>query len=147
MTLTEEQKQRIIEDYESCKDTMYGKLTDKERKALGAFYTPPNLVIKMIENFNDLEGALCDPCVGAGLLLSRCIIAGADPKKCYGIELDAGQAELCRNRLEQYGVPRENIVTGDCLDNKTWEKLPCYKKEFKFGGMCFEEIHYKSTYQ
>lgn len=139
MTLTEEQKQKIIEDYESCKDTMYGKLTDKERKALGAFYTPPNLVIKMIEKFNDLEGDICDPCVGAGLLLSGCIIAGANPKKCYGIELDAGQAELCRNRLEKYGVPRENIVTGDCLDNKTWEKLPCYKKEFKFGGMSFED--------
>lgn len=128
MKLTDIQKQRIIEDYESCKDTMYGKLTDKERKALGAFYTPPNLVIKMIEKFNDLEGDICDPCVGAGLLLSGCIVAGADPKKCYGIELDAGQAELCRNRLEKYGVPRENIVTGDCLDNKTWEKLPCYEK-------------------
>lgn len=139
MTLTEEQKQRIIEDYESCKDTMYGKLTDKERKALGAFYTPPKLVIRMIEKFNDLDGDICDPCVGAGLLLSGCIIAGADPKKCYGIELDAGQAELCRNRLEKYGVPRENIVTGDCLDNKTWEKLSCYKKEFKFGGMSFED--------
>ena len=139
MKLTDIQKQRIIEDYESCKDTMYGKLTDKERKALGAFYTPPNLVIKMIEKFNDLEGDICDPCVGAGLLLSGCIIAGADPKKCYGIELDAGQAELCRNRLEKYGVPRENIITGDCLDNKTWEKLPCYKKEFKFGGMSFED--------
>ena len=82
MTLTEEVKQRIIEDYESCKDSMYGKLTDKERKALGAFYTPPNLVIKMIEKFNDLEGDICDPCVGAGLLLSGCIIAGADPCKC-----------------------------------------------------------------
>ena len=141
MTLTEEQKQRIVEDYESCKDTMYGNLTDKERKALGAFYTPPNLVIKMIEKFNDLEGDICAPCVGVGLLLSGCIIAGADPKKCYGIELDAGQAELCRNRLEKYGVPRENIVTGDCLDNKTWEKLPCYKKEFKFGGQSFENNH------
>ena len=141
MTLTEEQKQRIIEDYESCKDTMYGTLTDKERKALGAFYTPPKLVIKMIEKFEDLKGDICDPCVGAGLLLSGCIIAGADPKKCYGIELDAGQAELCRNRLEKYGVPRENIVTGDCLDNKTWEKLPCYKKEFKFGGRSFEDNH------
>ena len=139
MTLTEEQKQRIIEDYESCKDTMYGKLTEKERKALGAFYTPPSLVIKMIEKFSNLDGDICDPCVGAGLLLSGCIIAGADPKKCYGIELDDGQADLCRNRLEKYGVPRENIVTGDCLDNKTWEKLPCYKKDFKFGGMSFED--------
>ena len=36
MTLTEEQKQKIFEDYESCKDAMYGNLFIKERKALGA---------------------------------------------------------------------------------------------------------------
>ena len=138
MKLTEEQKQSIVNDYESWKDKMYGKLTDKERKALGAFYTPPALVIKMIEKFENLEGDIVDPCCGCGLLLSGVVIAGADPKKCYGIEFDAGQAELCRDRLEQYGVPRENIVTGDCLDNKTWEKLPCYKKEFKFGGRSYE---------
>jgi type I restriction-modification system DNA methylase subunit len=135
MTLTEDVKQKIYEDYESCKDTMYGKLTDKERKALGAFYTPPALVIKMIEKFNDLEGDICDPCVGAGLLLSGAIIAGADPKRCYGIELDEGQAELCRNRLAQYGVPPENIITGDCLLNETWRKLPCYENRFRFGGV------------
>ena len=141
MTLSEEVKQRITDDYESFKEKMYGKLTDKERKALGAFYTPPNLVIRMIEKFEDLEGDICDPCIGSGNLIVGCIIAGADPKKCYGIEFDAGQAELCRNRLEKYGVPRENIVTGDCLDNKTWEKLHCYKKEFKFVVQSFENNH------
>jgi type I restriction-modification system DNA methylase subunit len=135
MILSEEAKRKIFEDYESCKDTMYGTLTEKERKNLGAFYTPPALVIKMIEKFENLEGDIVDPCCGSGLLLSGIVIAGADPKKVYGIELDEGQAELCRNRLEQYGVPRTNIITGDCLDNKTWEKLPCYKKEFTFGGM------------
>lgn len=55
MTLSEEVKQRITDDYESFKEKMYGKLTDKERKALGAFYTPPNLVIKMIEKFDVLK--------------------------------------------------------------------------------------------
>ena len=92
MKLTEEQKQNIVNDYESWKDKMYGKLTDKERKALGAFYTPPKLVIKMIEKFNDLDGDICDPCIGSGNLIVGCIIAGADPKKCYGIEFNAGQA-------------------------------------------------------
>ena len=135
MILSEKTKQKIFEDYENCKDTMYGVLTEKERKALGAFYTPPALVIKMIEKFENLEGDIVDPCCGCGLLLSGVVIAGANPKKVYGIELNEGQAELCRNHLEQYGVPRENIITGDCLDNKTWEKLPCYKKTFTFGGM------------
>lgn len=134
MTLSEDVKQRIYEDYENCKDTMYGTLTEKQRKELGAFYTPPALVIKMIEKFENLNDDILDPCCGVGLLLSGVIIAGADPKKVYGIELNEGQAELCRDRLEKYGVPRENIITGDCLDNKTWEKLPCYKKKFIFGA-------------
>lgn len=134
MTLSEDVKKRIYEDYENCKDTMYGTLTEKQRKELGAFYTPPALVIKMIEKFENLNDDILDPCCGAGLLLSGVIIAGADPKKVYGIELNEGQAELCRDRLEKYGVPRENIITGDCLDHKTWEKLPCYEKKFIFGA-------------
>ena len=127
MTLSDETKQKIYEDFEKCKYTMYGTLTEKERKKLGAFYTPPQLVIKMIEKFENLEGDICDPCCGNGLLLSGCIIAGADPKRCYGIELDENQALLCRERLSSYGVPPENIVSGDCLDNNTWQKLPCYE--------------------
>ena len=82
----------------------------------------------MIEKFENLEGDICDPCCGNGLLLSGCIIAAADPTRCYGIELDENQAQLCRERLSNYGVPPENIVSGDCLDHNTWQKLPCYEK-------------------
>ena len=39
MTLSDKTKQKIYEDFEQCKDKMYGKLTEKERKKLGAFYT------------------------------------------------------------------------------------------------------------
>ena len=59
MTLSDETKQKIYEDFEQCKDKMYGTLTEKERKKLGAFYTPPQLVIKMIEKFENLEGDIC----------------------------------------------------------------------------------------
>ena len=135
MILTKETKQKIYADYDACKDTMYGELTMEQRKQLGAFYTPPALVIKMIEKFENLEGDIVDPCCGCGLLLSGCIIAGADPKRCYGIELNEKQAELCRDHLEQYGVPRENIITGSCLEDSTWRKLGCYEKKFTFGGM------------
>ena len=69
MTLSDETKQKIYEDFEKCKDTMYGTLTEKERKKLGAFYTPAQLVIQMIEKFENLEGDICDPCCGNGLLL------------------------------------------------------------------------------
>lgn len=45
MTLSDETKQKIYEDFEQCKDKMYGTLTKEERKKLGAFYTPAPLVI------------------------------------------------------------------------------------------------------
>lgn len=125
MSLIEEIKQKIHEDYDSCKETMYGNLTKEQRKKLGAFYTPPELVIKMIEEFDDLNDDIVDPCCGIGLLLSGCIIAGADPKRCFGIEINEDQAERCRDRLEKYGVPRDNIITGSCLDEDTWGKLRC----------------------
>lgn len=117
MILTEEQKQRIVKDLMYFADNQYANNEKKERQKLGQFFTPPELVIRMIEKFHDLDDDVLDPCAGSGNLLVGCIIAGADPKKCYGIELDEKQAEICRNRLENYGVPRENIITGSCLDD------------------------------
>jgi type I restriction-modification system DNA methylase subunit len=133
MTLTQEQKDRITKDLNDFADKQYGTLTKEKRKNLGAFYTPPALVIKMIEKLNNVDDDICDCCIGAGNLIVGAIIAGADPKRCYGIELDEGQAQLCRDRLATYGVPPENIVTGSCLDESSWEKLQCYKKKIQFG--------------
>ena len=135
MKLTEEQKQKITKDLTDFADKQYANKTLKERQKMGQFFTPGNLVIRMVEKFADLDGDIVDPCVGAGNLLIGCIIAGADPKRCYGIELDEKQAELCRDRLEQYGVPRENVITGNCLENSTWKRLPCYEKKFRFGAI------------
>ena len=135
MVLTEEVKQKILENSATWYNKQYGSLTEEKRKELGAFYTPGGFVIKMIEKFSDMEGKICDPTCGSGNLLVGCIIAGADPKKIYGIELDAEMAELCRNRLSEFGVPRENIVTGDALSQATWRKLE--GKRFSFGGKSF----------
>lgn len=117
MILTEEQKQRIVKDLMYFADIQYANNDKKERQKLGQFFTPPELVIRMIEKFTSInDDDILDPCVGSGNLLVGCIIAGADPKRCYGIELDENQAEICRNRLEKYGVPRENIITGSVFD-------------------------------
>lgn len=117
MILTEEQKQRIVKDLTDFADIQYANNDKKERQKLGQFFTPPELVIRMIEKFTSInDDDILDPCVGSGNLLVGCIIAGADPKRCYGIELDENQAEICRNRLEKYGVPRENIITGSVFD-------------------------------
>lgn len=135
MELTKEQKERIINDLTEWSEKQYANKDRKTRQSLGQYYTPPNLVIKMVEKFADLDDDIVDPCVGAGNLLIGCIIAGANPKRCYGIELDENQAELCRARLAEYGVPAENIITGDCLEEATWKKLKCYKPSFRFGGI------------
>ena len=64
---------------------------------------------------------MLDPTCGAGGLLAAAVIAGADPKRCYGIELDAEIADIARERLELLGVPRCNIMTGSALDDESYE--------------------------
>ena len=75
----------------------------------------------MLEKFNDLSGTILDPTCGAGGLLAAAIIAGADPTKCYGIELDPEITKLCRDRLSKLGVPRSHIKQGNALDPSTYE--------------------------
>lgn len=59
----------------------------------------------MLEKFESLEGNVLDPCLGAGGLIAAAVIAGADPSKCYGIELDPDVLELAKKRLANLGVP------------------------------------------
>jgi predicted RNA methylase len=136
MTLTEEQKQNIINEFEQWKQKTYGDLTDKQRKELGAFHTPPLLTIKMIEKFDDLEGNILDPTAGSGNLIAGCIFAGADPKLCYANELDPSIYAVLVERLTSLGVPKENITMMDALSpefSAYMRKLS--GKGFTFGGM------------
>lgn len=120
MKLSEEVKQKIQQEYDEWVNVQYGDKTKEERQKLGQFFTPPVLTIKMIEQFSDLEGRILDPTVGCGGLLAACIIAGADPKKCYGIELDPSIAKLCRKRLSKLNVPESNIKVGNALDSESY---------------------------
>lgn len=61
MILTEEQKQRIVK---ACVVEYQNDI--KDRKKLGQFFTPANLVINMIEKFDNLDGTFLDPCAGSG---------------------------------------------------------------------------------
>lgn len=106
--------------------SQYGGKNLKERQKLGAFFTPPELVIKMIEKFENLEGKILDPACGSGQLLLGCIIAGADPKKIYGNELDADILQVCKERLEALGVPSDNLHQGNALDNEAYNFGPDY---------------------
>lgn len=110
----------ILNDYSK---KQYSHLTKDDQQRLGAFYTPPELVIQMIEKFDDLEGTICDPAAGVGNLLVGCILAGADPLNIYAIEFDYETFQVLKKRLALYGVPEHHILLGDATDPTTWEIL------------------------
>lgn len=109
MILSDKTKQKIKEEYDQWVNIQYGTKSKEERQKLGQFFTPPELSIQMLEKFDNLDGNILDPTIGCGGLLAAAVIAGADPRKCFGIELDLEVALLCRDRLAKLGVPRTNI--------------------------------------
>lgn len=100
MILTDDIKEKIIAEYNEWFNHQYGDKSLEERRELGAFFTPPELTIKMIEMFNydDIsDKTILDPTLGAGGLIAGCIIAGANPKLCYGNELDYNILQIAKN--------------------------------------------------
>ena len=134
MILANEQTENIKKEFENWRNSMYGNKTLKERQDLGAFFTPPELTIRMIEKFQDLDDDILDPCCGSGQLLIGCIMAGADPKRCYGIELDPEIHKIAVERLGKFGVPEKNIICGNALNSKTYQLLPFTKKNTVFSN-------------
>lgn len=123
MTLSDDIKVEIQAEYDSWKDKLWAGKDKAARAKLGQFATPPPLTIKMLEKFDSIEDKdILDPCLGAGNLIAAAIIAGADPKKCYGIELDLEVLQVAKRRLACLGVPPCNLVHGDALDPKSYEK-------------------------
>ena len=121
MNLSEEIKNKIQEEYDAWANAQYAGKDKKERQKLGQFFTPPQLTIRMLEKFENLEGNVLDPCLGAGGLIAAAVIAGADPLKCYGIELDPSILEVAKKRLAKLGVPEKNLIQGNALDPKSYE--------------------------
>ena len=124
MKLTKKQKNAIESEFKQWTETQYAGKDKKERQKLGQFFTPPALTIKMIEKFDTIKDKdILDPTVGAGGLLAACILAGADSKRCYGIELDPEVLEIAKRRLGKLGVPSSNLILGNALDPESYEKL------------------------
>ena len=115
MKLTQEQKDKIITEYKQWKEKMYAGKSKEERQKMGQFFTPPELSIKMIEKFDNIDTDWLDPTIGAGNLIAAVIMAGADPTRCYGNELDPDILEICRQRLEPLGVPHNHLHQGNAL--------------------------------
>ena len=124
MKLTKKQKNAIETEFKQWTELQYAGKDKKERQKLGQFFTPPALTIKMLEKFDTVKNKdILDPTVGAGGLLVACILCGADPKRCYGIEIDEEVLGIARIRLAKLGVPPCNLILGDALDPKSYEKL------------------------
>lgn len=134
MIIPEEIKQKIKDEYNSFKDIQYAGKTLEERRELDAFFTPPELTIKMIEKFESIKDkTILDPTCGTGNLLAACIIAGANPKMIYGNEFDPNFVKLCQERLGKLGVPFYHIHQGDalkkeCLDIENFREGWVYKE-------------------
>lgn len=93
--------------------SQYGSLTKEERDKLGAFYTPPQLCIQMLEMF-DFESIedfakedILDPTCGSGNLIMAALIVGSSvdkyyPEKVFGNELSESPLKVARKRFVDY---------------------------------------------
>ena len=118
MKLSEEIKEEIKRESEEYLNEIksgtdqYGGLTKEERDELGAFYTPWELCVDMLEMYDcTLEEfttkTILDPTCGSGNLIMAALIAGMSinkdyPKNVFGNELSLKPLELCRKRFTHY---------------------------------------------
>ena len=58
MKLSKDIKDKINNEYTSWKENMYAGKTVEERQAMGQFFTPPEISIRMLENFSDTNGTI-----------------------------------------------------------------------------------------
>ena len=140
MILSNKVKENIKNEYETWFNEQYGNKSLEERRKLGAFFTPPELTIKMIEKFETLENkTILDPTCGTGNLLAACVIAGANPTLVYGNEYDPTFVQLCKKRLSKLGVPEDNIHEGDALNPEAL-KLSNFTSGYRKDLGCKEEL-------
>ena len=124
LVLSEETKQKIIEEYNQWKDSQYAGKDKKARQTKGQFFTPPPLIFKMLEKFESITNkTFLDPTIGAGGLIAAAVIAGATPNMCYGLELDNDILNVCKRRLAKLGVPPCNLLQGDALDSENYKRF------------------------
>ena len=112
MQLNDKQKENIRK---MCTVEYQNDFSERQQK--GQFFTPAELIIKMIEKFASLEGCFIDPCAGSGNLLVGLIAAGVSPENIYYNELDIKEYTEGKKRLMALGVPETNFTNMDVLSD------------------------------
>ena len=147
MTLSEEVKKKITEEYKEWEEHQYAGKSKSERQEMGQFFTPPELTIQMIEKFEDMKGNILDPTCGCGGLLVACILAGADPQNIYGIELDPEILKLAQDRLYKMGVPKDNLHLGNALNEDCYEFGEGYEYDIEKNKVTFKGKKVKKAFE
>lgn len=166
MKLLKEQIDKMQEYYSMYKNNLYADNDIEKRKNLGQFYTPAELGSRMLEKYDCTlsefrEKTILDPTMGSGLLLIFSVIAGADPERVFGIELDTSVLELGQRRLCEDGIEVPEIDFSDINNPKvvynmdgtvktTLKKVP--KTNLHHGNalnndcFCFPESKYETDH-
>ena len=114
---------RIEEEFTKWESQQYAGNSKEKRTKLAQFFTPAAFAKALIDKLGPLEGKdILDPCLGSGNLIAAAVLSGADPKRCYGIELDEAVLEVAKKRLAELGVPEENLVCGSALEQSSYAK-------------------------
>jgi type I restriction-modification system DNA methylase subunit len=120
MILTEKQKASITAEHKQWLMTVdeYCGNDKEKRQSMGQFYTPPELTIRMLEKFDNLNGTVFDPTSGCGNLLMGAMIVKLDLNKdwlgrckrpwldivneIHGNDIDENILKMSKNRFWKY---------------------------------------------
>jgi hypothetical protein len=128
---------QITEEYNSWVDSQYANNDKNKRKELGQFYTPPTLIMRLLDKFgynsDDFKNKkIIDPTSGAGGLLIGCYYAGANIENLYGIELDKNILEnVCWKRLDRI---IDNDIEHNWSDEKKKQLKDLIRKHIHWGN-------------
>lgn len=122
MKLSEKNKHDIDTEFNNWVEQQYAKRTFGDRQKISQFFTPPEITFTLLEKFESVEDKdILDPASGCGGLLAACVIAGADPKRVYGVEIDPDIVKISKERLAALGVPPENIQLANALSPSSYD--------------------------